>query len=836
MEEKRTLIETFLPVEEISAEAKKEKLGNAKPARSMLHYWWTRKPLIASRATVLGALLPENYDINDFKKLLYLNKDKRSHNYNLKKSEYEKIRKYSYELWDTESPTIMDPFAGGGSIPFEALRMGCNVIANDYNPVSYLILKGSLEFPLKYKEKLLKDVSDGLKWIFDKSYNELKDFYPKYENKDVAAYIHAWVVKCPDCGLKNPLVGQWSLSRKKKIFLDPYIEGNIVKFKIKTGDAVPDGTVKRGNAKCIKCGNVIKNDIIKKEIFENNEEILLALVLLDKNGKSYVLPDKTNIDALEESKKFLEKHWDLLIKEDLIPLEEMPEGEVPTYRYLKYWYRILNPRQLILFSSLIRYIRLYSSNLNKDDEYKRAVIISMSFILGKHIDYNCRSTSWHRLNQQIAHALTTRRPSMFWDHSEVNPFVKSSGTLIGMINDINKALKYSVEKLESNTNILIENKSITELELNTPIIVTDPPYFDDVQYAELSEFFYVFEKRALKNIIKLPLEIQKSEDLSVGKKRSKDVFEHLFNVSCQKMNSLLTENGILIMYFAHSSVKAWDFVVNSLRTAKFRITATWPIHTENPNNPLSRGNASIMSSIVIVARKRKEDKTGYIEEIKGDVEEHLKARLQEFWDYGLRGADITVSAMGATLDILTQYSEIKSYTGEMTVKDILELVEIYVVEYILEKFLKNSESLDSPTRFYTYCRLSELDGMSFDTANLISKSLSIDLKLLESSGNISSITKGSKKGIKILKFDEREDIEVKNLIDAVQLGMLAYDKGGMREFESVLADIPYSQGEIFNILESFQHLESGDPEKQIALQILGKSADLIPEKGQTTFD
>ena len=322
----------------------------------------------------------------------------------------------------------------------------------------------------------------------------------------------------------------------------------------------------------------------------------------------------------------------------------------------------------------------------------------------------------------------------------------------------------------------------------------------------------------------------------VGGKRTNEDFEHLFSLACKKMHHNLENDGLLVMYFAHSSIKAWDFVLNSLKEAKFRITATWPIHTESQDNPIARGRASIMSSIVIVARKRKENKTGYVEEIKGDVEDHLKGRLQEFWDYGLRGADITVSAMGATLDILTQYSEIKSYTGEMTVKDILELVEVYVVEYILEKFLKNSDSLDSPTRFYTYCRLSELDGMSFDTANLISKSLNIDLKLLESNGNISSNTKGSKKGIKILKYDEREEIEVKNLIDAVQLCMASYDKGGMRELESVLTDIPYSQSEVYNILESFKHLDSGDPEKQIALQILGKSTDFNHEKGQSTLD
>lgn len=838
MEEKRTLIETFLPVEEISAEAKKEKRGMAKPPTFELHYWWTRKPLVVSRATVLGTLLPYNFDNNEFKHLLGLHRDKRAHNYDLNSGTIKKLEKKYLDMWDTKTPTILDPFGGGGSIPFEALRVNSNVISNDYNPVAHLIQKATLEYPISFKETLFKDVEKGLKWVFNKTKAEMSEFYPKHDGKDVAAYIYSWVVPCPECGFKNPLVGQWWLLKKgkKKIYLDPNIENNKLKLSIKSGDKAPLGNVTRGKAKCLNCGTTISNEHIRKEIQAKEEEKLLAVVLLGKNGKEYELPNETDINGFEKSKNYLKENMESLIKEDLIPLEEMPLGDIAAGKYLKYWYKIFNPRQLILFSFLIRNIRNYIDELNYEENYKIAIATYLSFILGKHIDYNCRSTTWLRSIEAISHSLALRRPSMLWDHSEINPFIKISGSLLGINKAILKGIKYSSEKLKYQRDVEIHNTSITEFKSQTQIIITDPPYFNDVQYAELSELFYVLERKVLKNLINLPQEVPKSEDLSVGRHRSDESFEHLFNIACQKMNLMLSNDGILVMYFAHSSVKAWDFVVTALRNANFRITATWPIHTESPVNPLSMGKASIMSSIIIVGRKRKGDRIGYIEEIKSEMESNLKIRLKEFWSYGLRGSDITVAAMGAALNILTQYSEIKSYTGEMTVKDILELVEVYVVEYILEKFLKNSESLDSHTRFYLYCRLSELDGMSFDTANLISKSLNIDLKSLESSGNISSITKGSKKGIKILKFDERENIEVKNIIDAVQLSMLSYDKGGMKEFESTLANTPYSKREVYNILESFKHLNSRDPEKQIALQILGKSTDFIPEKGQTTLD
>ena len=424
-----------------------------------------------------------------------------------------------------------------------------------------------------------------------------------------------------------------------------------------------------------------------------------------------------------------------------------------------------------------------------------------------------------------------RRPSIFWDHAEVNPFVKSSGTLLGMMGNIQNALKYSSGKLKNTREIKTIKDSITGLNGKYNIIVTDPPYFDDVQYAELSEFFYVWEKRALKEFN--PPEIESVEDLSVGGNRTKEYFEKLFRIACKKLNGMLTEEGILVMFFAHSSVDAWDFVVNALRKAGFWITSTWPIHTENPNNVLARGHASIMSSIIITARKRKEDKTGYIEEIQEEIERHLKKRLQEFWDYGLRGADLTVAAMGASLDILTQYSEIKSYTGELKVKDILKLVQRYVAQFILERFVGNTE-LDGATAFYVYNRLNNLKQMPYDTANLIAKSLDIDLKDMEKKGLIDAVKSGKAKGVKVLSYREREKVgEVRTLIDAVHQVMYAFEKGGLREVESVIADLPYGPSEVRDVLRAFLYLDSSDVERQVAQRIL--DSHITPEEGQVSI-
>lgn len=843
MEEKRSLIETFLPVDEISAEAKKEKNGRAPTFE--LHFWWTRKPLVAARSTILGTLLPSEFDIKEFKRMLGLRDDqkRRAHNFNLTNSQLTLLHKNCKDLWGNETVKILDPFAGGGSIPFEALRVGCDVIANDYNPVAHLIEKATIEYPAVYGEKLLIDVEKGIDWVIKKTEDELKKFYPDHKGKKVSTYFHSWMVSCSNCGFKNPLVGQWWLVRvkNKNLYLKPHIKNNKLNFSIESGDKAPPASVTRGKGKCLNCGSVIEKDHIKKEILENEEEKLLAVVLLGDNGKEYDLPDEIDIKAIKDAEIHLENNLDSYLKEDLIAIEEMPDdlrGGIWAKLYLKYWYKNYNSRQRILFATLIRSIREYIDIISKkyDQEYTKAIATYLAILIGKQVDFNSRSTKYTRTREGISSSTSLRGVPIIWDHTEVNPFVKSSGTFHSIKRAILRSLDYSINNLNGNYEVNIQNKSITELNEKVKIIITDPPYFDDVQYAELSESFYIMEKRALNGLLELPDETPKSEDLSVGGKRQKEVFENLFNISCKKMHSMLSDDGILVMYFAHSTINAWDFVVNALRDSKFQITATWPIHTESTTNPLAMGHSSIMSSIVLVARKRLQDKSGFVEEIKEELGIHLKEKLNNFWDYNLRGADITVAAMGATLDILTQYSNIKSYTGEMTVKDILELVEVFVVEFILEKFLKDSESLDSSTRFYVYCRLSELDGMSFDTANLISKSLHIDLHSLETAGIIKSLTTGRNKGIKLLKFDEREIIEGKNLIDVVQLAMLSYEKGGIREFESFIKDTRYTQREIYNLLESFKHLDSGDPEKQIAMQILGKSEDILPKKGQTTFE
>jgi adenine-specific DNA methylase len=843
-EEKRTLIETFLPVDEISEEAKKEKNGRA-PTFEM-HYWWTRKPLITARAAVLGALLPADFDPQEFKKLLGLEyvkaTGKRAHNYDIPLDRIEQLKKEYKKVWG-EVPTVLDPFAGGGSIPFEAMRVGVDAVANDYNPVAHLIEKATLEYPRKYGDQFYQDVEKGLNWIFEETKKEMEQYYPKHEGRDVVAYIWAWSVKCPKCGFDTPLVGQWWLIRtdKKKVFIEPTVEGDNIYYTIKTGSSVKEATCTGGKGHCLKCGSTIEKEIVQSDIREREKEVLIAKIVVKKGGKDYVLPNSDDISSIQLANETVKNNWDSWVKDDLIPLDEIPKdtrGSLSAKIYLNQWHRLLNNRQKLLFVTLLKKIQEYyeKNPFQNDADCIPGIILYLSFIFGKHLPYNCRSASWHRTRDIIASTLSQRGVGMMWDHVEVNPFIKGSGSLQTINSAILEGLKYSMEKLSNHGQIKINNQSMTTLNESVNLIVTDPPYFDDVRYAEFSEFFYSWERKALIKIFDLG-EVPKSEEMSVGGwGRTNDFFFKLFALSSKRMNALLKNDGILVMFFAHSSVDAWDFVINSLQNAGFRITATWPVHTENTNNPLARGNASIMSSIIIVARKRKSDKTGYIEEIKDEVRDHLMVRLDEFWKYGLRGADLTVSAMGATLDVITQYSDIKSYTGEMKIEDVLKLVQEQVAQYVLNRYMKNASGLDAATSFYLYTRLSQLEGMPFDTANLIAKSMNADIKSFADQGLIKKRENGKAQGIIILNYANREINGKQSLIDCVQFVMATFARGGFSEVERELATIPFSRNEIKDVLEALLSLPTEDPERQVAQKILERMGQSFPKQGQTGLD
>jgi putative DNA methylase len=810
----KTLIEAFFPSEELSEDATKEEADYAPTFK--IHYWWKRKLLVIARAAVLGTLLSPEYNILDFKGLLGLGANKPAHANIINTNQIKKLRHEYTKVWGHKNPVLLDPFAGSGSIPFEAMSVGLKVISNDYNPVAYLIQKATLEYPRKYQNKLYNDVKEGLEWVSEEANKELGSFYPKHDSDPTAEYIWAWMVRCPKCGFDNPFLSQWWLMNNDKSYI--YMQSAIINGKltieiVKRSD-VSERTCSGDYVNCLSCGSEITSETAYKDIAEREKEKLLAVVLIKSGVKEYATPSSEDLEAFERTNEVINGNLRKWIEKDFIPVGEKRDVIWSKF-YLNLWYKLLNSRQKLVFFTLIenihKYVKLISNKY--DSNYVEAITTYLSFIFGVYIYNNFISITWKQPNDITVDVFAPRGIAMRW--IEVNPFEKGPGTFFDINKLIIDGIKYSAEKLAGKGNIRITNNSITYIKEKVDIIITDPPYFDDLPYAELSEIFYAWERKALLGVHNLG-DILKDEEMSVYGDRDREFFHQLFKFSCGKMHECLKDDGILVIIFPHFSIDTWDFLINSLIKVNFRITAAWSIYPKNVPTPTVA--SSLVPLIIVVARKRISAQYGYIE--KEEFEMHLTKHLDEFWGYGFRGINLTVSAFGSILDIITRCPGIENEAGKMDIKSVIVLVQKYVIKYILNKYTNNLSRLDPQTSFYLYSRLSDLDVMTYDVANLISQSLNFDLKKFEYDGLIQFIDKEKSNMIKILKFNERIYNNKNSLIDLVHSFMTTYEKSGSDKVKEELINVPYSIEDIKDILIIFDSLPPDDIECKTSLKVL----------------
>ena len=815
---KKNLLETGISVELINKDARTEKLGNAKPAISKIHYYFTRKPLISSRLAIAGTLLSSDSIKNE-----------REHNHifgldpTLKKRAYLTVPPLLLQKIKEQYPegvTILDPFAGSGMIPFEALRLGVNVVTLDYNPVACLIQRGTFEYPLKYGMQLYRDVEKHAENVFQNLKTDLEYLYPLHNGVRPRAYIHAWAVQCTVCGNTTPIVNNWWLSKKEKIHLKYEVkDGKLVYEIIKNGD-VQQGNNKRGTATCLFCSSRIDNKNIVEDISNNEQTISLAVYL---DNRTFELPTAEDRKALDDAKQYLKDNSQELSR--FIPIEQMPL-EVRAKKYLTYYYRLFSPRQLVVLTSLCKEIRTVVENLSIEDaDYASAVGTYLSMILGKHADYNSRGTQWHNRNKQIGHTLATRGIGMMWTHAETNPFIKFSGSLIGMTKDVLTGLKFSIDELNKPSLTITEKPSVEihhssilswQTDRKFKFIVTDPPYYDDILYPEFMQFFQVWHNRTVGEVMSIPSTPFTTEALSVSRTRSKESFETRMLVAFKRLYYLLDEDGVLVMFYAHKSIEGWKYVVEALRKTGFIVTSTISLMTENENNLLTTGKSSLFHSLLITARKRAEDKKASILDIEDEIRTIIQERFPELERiYGKDRTNLLVSAHGIAIEVITQYSEITSFTRN-TVDYALEISQRYLIEY----FAKNNlqiDNIDPTTMIYTWLRHSLKEEIAYTEYNQTLKALGLEENSI---GDIIHKEAGNRNRIILLDFSQRGTLEKEgddplneeNLIDAVHVALRAYTsaKGGITEAKAKIDQSRYSQKDILNTVEALSKIRFTD--------------------------
>ena len=882
---KRFIEETF-PVKEVSKESAREK--NIRHGHiSTLHIWWARRPLASSRATAYAALTPapENTDEWNRKRNFIINLSKWENSLN--PYLIERARQDILDANDGVPPKVLDPFGGGGAIPLEALRLGCETYSNDLNPVAVLIQKCTLEYPQKYgrakeveenlqtsfeslsedmlsgvavKNPLLEDVKKWGAWVLAEAKKELERFYLEEKDGSIpVGWIWARTIPCqnPSCRTEIPLMRQFWLAKKakKKVALYPYIKDGKVNFKI-TGhgyEPMPDdfdptkGTVSRAVAVCPLCGGPVEAKLTR-QLFQSGQagQRMVAVVTHKPGttGKRYRVAAGADLAIFRGAEVYLAEKRERLTLEwgmDAVPDEPTPEGKgsgaerafsVRNYG-MNTWGDLFNPRQKLALITFVEKVRaVYQQMVAKgvDEEYAKAVVSYLALILSRTTDFQTTLCNWHPQWEFIPNTFARQALPMKWDYAELNLFAEIlTGTWRSMTRQIIRPLEHLSQKherrgdLKSRPYAAVTQSSATNLPHSDNFfdaVFTDPPYYDNVPYSYLSDFFYVWLKRTLADVypefFSTPLTPKRNEIVAYsqgpgGFEEGKRFFEESLKRSFQEIHRVLKPNGIAVIVYAHKSTEGWETLINSLLDSGLIMTGAWPLNTEMKARLRSQESAALASSIYIVARKMERESTGFYNEVKEEMRTYLNAKLHRLWEEGLSGADFFIAAIGSAVEIFGKYEQVMSFDGEIIRADrLLDDVREIATDYAVRQILHNgfAGEISNLTRFYVLWRWEYGEArVHFDEARKLAQSCGVDLSQ-EWDGK-GFIVK-EKAFIRVIgpqsqKIDAREEdlqtsfesLDGGELIDVLHHVLLLWEKSQRDEMLRVLAQSGYGDSEAF---------------------------------------
>ena len=726
---RKKLIEVALPLEAINREASREK-STPHGHPSTLHLWWARRPLAACRAVLFASLVddpssrPDEFRTEEeqererkrlFGLIEELVKWKNVNNEHILGQARAEILKST----DGNPPPVLDPFCGGGSIPLEAQRLGLKAYGSDLNPVAVLITKAMIEIPPRFAGQppvnpkaqnvlvqsqawkgatgLAEDVRYYGEWMRDEAKKRIGHLYPKAQlpkehgggEATVIAWLWARTVTCPNpaCGAELPLVNSFWLSKKKgkKVWVEPIVDNvaKTVRFEVKKGDGMPPEPTKMGRGahfRCLVCHQDSPKQHIKTESMAGRMGTqLMAIIAEGRRSRIYLPPSEAHVKIAESAKP----NW--------TPEVEMNRDTTNLVSGRGYgffiWADLFTQRQLIAlttFSDLVIEARervetdAIKAECREAGAYADAVVTYLTFAISKNSHYWCSLSSWHS-GRETAQGLFARQAiPMVWDFSEYNPLSSSSANLVGAVQWIVKALTTLPASGDGVSCQLDAANKIYEIDF--PLVSTDPPYYNNIGYADLSDFFYIWLRRSLRkvypNLFNLML-VPKAEELVAAshrfggdKSKAEEHFLRGLGKAFHLMRRRAHPNYPMTVYYAFKQSETdkkdggiastgWETMLEGLLKAGFQITGTWPMQTEMKARAVARaGTNALASSILLVCRPRLDDaRMATRRDLISALRRELPDALRHLQGGNIAPVDLAQAAIGPGMAVFSRYPQ-----------------------------------------------------------------------------------------------------------------------------------------------------------------------------------
>lgn len=850
MTDRKKLIEVALPLETISQAATKEKPPRKGHPRKIHLFWWAWRPFTSCRAVLFASIVddPSEY-INDiqlqnkererlFKIMERLVRWENTNDIGIFQAAKKEIaksiaRNRNEDLPEEQAaineyikvhlPAILDPFAGGGSIPAEAQRLGAKILVGDLNPLAVLINKATVEIPSKFrgmepvslslskkqpgmfqKEKrfarnLAQDVNYFGNKIIQEVFQKIGKYYPMIEitkeqmdgRRDleemgisvgdkllVSAWIWSRNIDCssPACGLKMPLLKSFNLSKRKnsKYHVVPLVksaeEKKTLHYKVRKGLSELPGTITRGGATCVACGSPVKFSYIRKQ--GRNKEITTQLICIvaehSRWGKIFLAPDEFHEELA------------LSIQEIDNPVTRFPARalgiRVQKYGITSHKDLFSNRQTLFITSfskSLANLKNLLVKKYSSDEAYADAIITYLVFVLGRYLDYGSKLTYWDDSGGTIRKTFGLPTMQMRWGYPETNPFGNFSGNWGKLLDDVVESIK----NLPAYENYNVEIKQIDARKIGNIwdnfILCTDPPYYDNIGYAALSDYFYYWFRLMLKDVypsLFSTLLTPKEDELIAepgrhnSKRAAAGYFENGLFSTLKSLHGKVNREYPITFFYAYKqkeikseseSPTGWEVFLNGLIDANYQITATWPIRTEQARGLRASGRNALASSIVLVCRPREiSGKVISRREFIQKLRETLPIALDSMQQGNIAPVDLAQASIGPGMAVFSKYKKVLDPDGtEVKVRKALQLVNKVLDEY----FSEQEGDIDQDSRFaVAWFEQYAFEEAPFGQADVLARAKNTSVDGMVNSGILEA--EGGK--VRLLRWDELDPGQV----------------------------------------------------------------------------